>query len=112
MHIVEFAAGTLRFLDAVPQAAPANGFIWIYVERESLEQNTAALQEAAHKLGGSAILDLHMLDLGNRAHPSHYDYTSVYDLVVFRRLATEAEVRAETAQPVPAPEGPLAAFNN
>ncbi len=41
------------------------------------------------------MLDLHVKDLGNRSHPSHYDFTSVYDLVIFRRLATEAEVRAE-----------------
>ena len=46
-------------------------------------------------LGGSALLDLHLKDLGNRAHPSHYDYTSVYDLVVFRRLATAEEVDRE-----------------
>jgi hypothetical protein len=32
---------------------------------------------------------------GERVHPSHYDYTSVYDLVVFRRLATADEVDHE-----------------
>ncbi|ROZ79229.1 magnesium transporter CorA family protein [Ramlibacter sp. WS9] len=110
MHIVEFASGTLRFLEKVPASAPANGFIWIYLERESLEQEIGAVQQAAQSLGGSALLDLHVKDLANRAHPSHYDYTSVYDLVIFRRLATEAEVRAETPQPPPPPEGPLAAF--
>jgi Mg2+ and Co2+ transporter CorA len=34
----------------------------------------------------------------------------VYDLMIFRRLATEAEVRAETPQPPPPAKGPLAAF--
>ncbi len=95
MHIVEFGAGTLRFLEQVPSQVPANGFVWIYLERETLDEEMAALQQAAQKLGGSAVLDLHLKDLGNRAHPSHYDYTSVYDLVIFRRLASEAEVRAE-----------------
>jgi magnesium transporter len=110
MHIVEFASGTLRFLEKVPASAPANGFVWIYLERESLEQEIGAVQKAAQSLGGSALLDLHVKDLANRAHPSHYDYTSVYDLVIFRRLATEAEVRAETPEPLPPAEGPLAAF--
>lgn len=110
MHIVEFAAGTLRFLEKVPAHAPANGFIWIYLERESLEQEIGALQQAAQSLGGSALLDLHLKDLANRGHPSRYDYTSVYDLMIFRRLATEAEVRAEAPQPPPPAEGPLAAF--
>jgi magnesium transporter len=95
MHIVEFAAGTLRFLDRLPARAPSHGFIWIYLEREALDAEGPMLQRAAHSLGGSAVLDLHMQDLGNRSHPSHYDYTSIYDLVIFRRLASEAEVRAE-----------------
>ena len=109
MQIVEFSNGTLRFLDHVPPAAPASGFIWIYLERESLESMTAPLQRAAQSLGGSAVLDLHMKDLGNRAHPSHYDYTSIYDLVIFRRLATEEEVDAEVP-PVEPGTGALAAF--
>ncbi len=109
MRIVEFSSGTLRFLDEVPAKAPATGFVWIYVEREALDGATAQLQQAAQRLGGSALLELHLKDLGNRAHPSHYDYTSVYDLVIFRRLATEAEVRAEAHAHEAAP-GALAAF--
>ncbi|MES3002121.1 MAG: magnesium transporter CorA family protein [Pseudomonadota bacterium] len=110
MHIVEFASGTLRFLDQVPDAAPPNGFIWIYVERDSLETELAALQRAAQTLGGSPLLDLHVKDLANGSHPSQYDYTSIYDLVIFRRLASDAEAKAE-AKPVAHPvEGPLAAF--
>jgi len=107
VRIIEFAAGTLRFLDHVPAKAPANGFIWIHVEREALDREVALLQQAAQNLGGSALLDLHLKDLGNRAHPSDYDYTSVYDLVIFRRLASEAEVRAEGQEPTPSA---LAAF--
>jgi magnesium transporter len=109
MHIVEFGAGTLRFLEEVPSQVPADGFIWIYLERESLDDEMSVLQHAAQQLGGSALLDLHLKDLGNRAHPSHYDYTSVYDLVIFRRLASDPEVRAELGAAPPA-TGALAAF--
>jgi Mg2+ and Co2+ transporter CorA len=112
MHIVEFASGTLRFLDQVPDAAPPNGFIWIYVERDALEGELAALQRAAQTLGGSPLLDLHVKDIANGAHPSRYDYTSIYDLVIFRRLATEAEAEAKAAaRPGAHPvEGPLSSF--
>ncbi len=110
MHIVEFTAGTLRFLDQLPERAPDGGFIWIYLERESLDSEMAALQKAAQTLGGSPMLDLHLKDLGSRAHPSHYDYTSVYDLVIFRRLATVPEVQAETPPAETGAQGPLAAF--
>ena len=95
MHIVEFAAGTLRFLEAVPERAPADGFVWIYLEREVLRNHLATLQHAAQRLGGSSLLELHVQDLENRAHPSYYDYTSIYDQVVFRRLATNDEVDLE-----------------
>jgi magnesium transporter len=101
MHIIEFSAGTLRFLDQLPAKAPETGFVWIYLERESLEGQVQLLQQAAQRLGGSALLELHLKDLANRTHPSHYDYTSVYDLVIFQRLATEAEVQAEIGAATP-----------
>lgn len=109
MQIVEFGAGTLRFLEQPPAHVPDGGFVWIYVEREEMQDRLADLQRAAQALGGSALLDLHLKDLGNRAHPSHYDYTSVYDLVIFRRLATEDEVRQELG-PDEEPERSLGTF--
>jgi Mg2+ and Co2+ transporter CorA len=111
VHIVEFGAGTLRFLDHLPAQAPAGGFVWIYLEREHLEQDTPVLQRAAQTIGGSPILDLHLKDLGNRSHPSDYDYTSVYDLVIFRRLATDPEVRAELGEAAATQKKPLASFS-
>jgi len=111
VQIVEFAPGTLRFVDEAPPRVPPGGFVWIYLERDALEAHLPALQHAAHALGGSVLLDLHLKDLANRAHPSDYDYTSVYDLVIFRRLATGQEVRAELEPEQPAPDAALAAFN-
>ena len=110
MQIVEFGAGTLRFLEQPPARLPATGFIWIYLERETLEADISLLQQAAQSLGGSPVLELHMKDLANRAHPSRYDYTSVYDLVTFRRLATDVEVRLELGESEPPRGQPLAAF--
>jgi len=111
VQIVEFGAGTLRFLDHLPARAPESGFVWIYLESEHLEQDLPVLQRAATHIGGSPLLDLHVKDLGNRSHPSQYDYTSVYDLVIFRRLATEQEVHAEAGRQVPPRHAPLAGFS-
>lgn len=111
MHIVEFGAGTLRFLEQPPARAPRDGFVWIYLERENLEQELPELQRAAAQIGGSGLLDLHVKDLGNRGHPSHYDFTSVYDLVIFRRLASDAEVQVEIGDQGPRADAPLAAFS-
>ena len=124
MQIVEFTADSLRFSDTLPAQAPADGFVWLFLDREEFETHQALLQQAALQLGHSALLDLHCKDLANAAHPSHYDYTSIYDLIIFRRLATQVETRAETEQeavteaaegrgelPRPKLRGGLPAFN-
>ncbi|MDB5889896.1 MAG: corA [Polaromonas sp.] len=98
MQITEFTGDSLRFLDALPARLPAEGFIWVFVERDAFGAALPALQQAAAQLGGSTLLDLHTQDLANAAHPSHYDYTSVYDLIIFRRLATQLETQTETGQ--------------
>jgi magnesium transporter len=112
VQIVEFNAGTLRFLDHLPQKVPEGGFVWIYLEREHLDQDLPVLQRAATHIGGSPLLDLHVKDLGNRAHPSHYDYTSVYDLVIFRRLASDAEVQVELGAAARPKDAPLSTFGH
>ncbi|WP_096699306.1 magnesium transporter CorA family protein [Polaromonas sp. AER18D-145] len=124
MQIVEFTADSLRFSDALPAQAPADGFVWVFLDRDEFETHEALLQQAAQQLGGSTLLDLHSQDLRNPAHPSHYDYTSIYDLIIFRRLATQVETRAEVedeataeashgqgGEPRTKPRGGLPAFN-
>ena len=124
VQIVEFTADSLRFSDTLPAQAPADGFVWLFLDREEFETHQALLQQATLQLGGSALLDLHNQDLRNPVHPSHYDYTSIYDLIIFRRLATQVETRAEVehetavdayhgqgGQPRSKPRGGLPAFN-
>lgn len=65
----------------------AEGFVWIACERSEFEACLAPLQATLQALCGLKLLDLHVSDLLNAQLPSHYDYTSEYDLVVFRRLA-------------------------
>jgi magnesium transporter len=98
MQILEFTTDSLRFLDAVPQQLPSNGFVWVYLDRDDFAQHLLQVQEAALRLGGSALLDVHVKDLQNAAHPSHYDYTSIYDMIIFRRLATPLEMLNEAQQ--------------
>ena len=98
MHIVEFTAGSLRFVDAAPERAPDDGFVWIYLDRTDFVRHLDDVQATAQRLGGSALLDVHVKDLASDSHPSHYDATSVYDMVIFRRLATLAEVQRDQEQ--------------
>ena len=40
-----------------------------------------------HQCAGGQLVDLHISDLLSNQLPSHFDYTSWYDVMVFRRLA-------------------------
>jgi Mg2+ and Co2+ transporter CorA len=91
MQIVEFTGGSLRFLDAAPATAPADGFVWISLERPDFDAQLPHIEAAAERLGGSMLLDVHLQDLASDVHPTAYDATSVYDLVIFRRLAMPDE---------------------
>ncbi len=92
MRLVEFTADSLRFVEAPSARLPEGGFLWISLERDELPDAWPLLQKTAQEIGGSPLLDLHCRDMANAAHASYYDYTSVYDLVIFRRLATQQEV--------------------
>ena len=98
MQIIEFTEDSLRFLEAVPEQIGMGRFVWIYLDRDDVATHLLQLQRAAQSLGGSPLLDVHVLDLQNAQHPSHYDYTSIYDMVIFRRLATPVEMHSEAQQ--------------
>jgi magnesium transporter len=89
-------------LQVLPADLPTDGFLWVGCARQELASQVAGLQQHLQAWGCGPLVDLHVSDLLNSQLPSHYDYTSWYDLLVFRRLA--AASRAEEAQP---PQNPL-----
>ena len=70
-----------------PKALPAHGFLWVTTSRRVFEVQLPQVQQHLHRLAGGTLVDLHISDLLNPQLPSQYDYTSWYDLLVFRRLA-------------------------
>jgi magnesium transporter len=74
-------------LPAMPEVLPEAGFIWLGASRRTFEVNASQVQAALQRWTGGQLVDLHVSDLLNNQLPSHFDYTSWYDLLVFRRLA-------------------------
>jgi magnesium transporter len=74
-------------LAELPDQLPASGYLWIGSARREFEVGAATLQGALQRWTGAQIVDLHVSDLLNNQLPSHFDYTSSYDMLVFRRLA-------------------------
>ncbi|HEY9238850.1 MAG TPA: magnesium transporter CorA family protein [Burkholderiaceae bacterium] len=87
MRIFHIHGDQFNELPALPDAAPPAGYLWVGIARAEFETNVANLQGALQRWTGGQLVDLHVSDLLNPQLPSHFDYTSWYDLLVFRRLA-------------------------
>jgi magnesium transporter len=74
-------------LPALPATLPDEGYLWVSSGRREFEVQLGGLQEALQGWGLAPLVDLHVSDLLNHQLPSQFDYTSWYDLLVFRRLA-------------------------
>jgi Mg2+ and Co2+ transporter CorA len=88
-------AGVTESAD-LPRQLPAQGILWISCTRQEFAEQTVALQATLQILCGLQLVDLHVSDLLNAQLPSRFDYTSQYDLLVFRRLASSTDGSAHT----------------
>jgi len=87
MRIFHITSERFTELEALPEDMPADGYLWLGSERHEFEVDTELLQSALLRWTDGQLVDLHVSDLLNTQLPSHFDYTSWYDLLVFRRLA-------------------------
>jgi Mg2+ and Co2+ transporter CorA len=90
MRIFHLHGDRFTELEAIPQALPEAGFLWLGSGRREFEVASGEVQAALQRWTGGMLVDLHISDLLNNQLPSHFDYTSWYDLMVFRRLAAGA----------------------
>lgn len=99
MRVYALAEG-FRPLPGLPGDLPSGGYLWIALRRGQLREQLETLQAALQGWGVGPLVDLHVSDLLNQQLPSHYDYTSWYDMLVFRRLAAAPEAAsAEERRP-------------
>ncbi|MGM9485214.1 magnesium transporter CorA family protein [Roseateles sp. NT4] len=87
MRVFHIQQDSFQELTALPEVLPERGFLWLGYGRREFEVGEAAAQQALARWGCGNIVDLHVSDLINNQLPSHFDYTSWYDMLVFRRLA-------------------------
>jgi hypothetical protein len=71
-------------LDGLPQDLPEQGFIWLGSAGVNSSVAMASCRRLQRWVAGQ-LVDLHVSDLLNQHLPSHFDYTSWYDMLVFRR---------------------------
>jgi magnesium transporter len=75
---------------------PREGFVWLDFTRE----READWPEMLERLGCGKLHEGHIRDSLNPAHPSFFDNTSDYDMVIFRGLAPEVKADQFSTHPV------------
>ena len=90
MRVFHVSAEKFVELDAVPAALPPGGFLWVGSGRREFEVGVADIQDHLQTWTGGQLVDLHVRDLLSQQLPSNFNFTSWYDLLIFRRLAVGA----------------------
>ncbi len=92
MDLIELREGqTPRRIDQA-EALPEKGLLWIDLDREE----AGGLEGLARNLTGITLHERHVADAHNTVHPSFYDGTSEYEILIFRSLAPEGGGAFET----------------
>lgn len=73
------------------QVDEASGFVWIDCTHDEVACSTDAWRDQIEKLTNIRVYDLHLKDICNLSHPSYFDATQDYELVVFQKLALNGE---------------------
>jgi magnesium transporter len=76
-------------LEQIDAGLPERGFLWIDATHDEVAADPAAWRETIAKATRTQIYDPHMTDVINLAHPSYFDSTQDYAMVVFRKLALD-----------------------
>lgn len=86
--IVINSAGAVA-LEAPPDPLPADGFVWLDITQDEVHDKPEALRDAIERLTSVRVFDLHLQDALNPQHPSYFDSTNRYNMLVFRKLASD-----------------------
>jgi magnesium transporter len=97
---IEVGAQRAQELAGEPNCVPVEGFLWLEVLHEEAATDPEALRAAVLRVAGVRLFDLHLQDAINLQHPSYFDGTKEYDMLVFRKLSTaDAKPLEEKAGP-------------
>lgn len=87
MEIFHLVGGqALRF---AAQHLPPDGFLWIDATHDEVTADGAAWRAEIERLTGVRLYEPHLQDALNLSHPSYFDPTQSYAMLVFRKLAID-----------------------
>jgi Mg2+ and Co2+ transporter CorA len=105
MELLGFSASQVHPLASLTEAGnflgsnAASLFVWADFSTDEVTAAPDTWREQVRQLAGAPILDLHLADATNAAHPSYFDTTNAYDMVIFRKLTFETSRAIAEAEP-------------
>jgi magnesium transporter len=90
MNIYQIGETQVTLVGEIP-TAPDDGFLWIDATHDEVLDNPEIWRNAIEYATGTRIYDLHLQDAINLKHPSYFDSTQDYAMVVFRKLSFGVE---------------------
>jgi len=112
MDIYLISETSVRRIDEpIPRLSP-NSFLWLDAVHDEVAADAYAWRDRVERLIGTRIVDPHLIDAVNLGHPSYFDSTQDYEMVVFRKLSVGDEAGDAKGESVPlhkARSGPTAA---
>ncbi|MBK4733873.1 magnesium transporter CorA family protein [Noviherbaspirillum pedocola] len=87
MDVIRIANHGAALLAQDDRTEPGDGFLWLDATHEEVAADPQAWRAAVEAATGVQIYDPHLTDAVNLRHPSYFDPTRDYELLVFRKLA-------------------------
>ena len=88
MNWIEVQSGRAQELSSAPAALPVDGYVWLDLLHEDTAADPELLPGTVERLTGVRLFELHLQDAANPQHPSFFDSTNDYQMLVFRKLTT------------------------
>ena len=67
------------------------GFLWLDATHEEVTADPEGWRNKIEAITGTHIYELHIKDVSNLSHPSYFDATQDYEMVVFRKLTLSVD---------------------
>lgn len=94
MNIYHIGEHQVTLVSEVPYSVPEDGFLWIDATHDEVADNPELWRNAIEHATNTRIYDLHLQDAINQKHPSYFDSTQDYAMVIFRKLSFGSDLSA------------------
>jgi Mg2+ and Co2+ transporter CorA len=98
MDVFQIGGNCVTRLTQLPDELPQQGYLWLDATHDEIAADMGAWRDAVERITGVHVYDPHLTDAVNLSHPSYFDSTQDYAMVVFRKLALDGSGEGAEAE--------------